>query len=146
MRFVEFRGYAAIAVLFVAGCNGQPSPNQTADLDGEWSVVAMHGQGHSATPAELDGMRWSVSGREIVGTNPDGSSGIMSFALDHSTTPQRIDITALDGNRKGETDAGIYMLDGHRLRICLAEEGNGRPDEFRAGPESWIMELERVRR
>jgi uncharacterized protein (TIGR03067 family) len=146
MRLVCFAGFSSAVILVASGCNQQQGAKQATSLDGDWSVVAMRGDGVTATPAELKGQRWSVKGSEIIGFGPDGSSGKMSFTLDQTETPHKIDITAVDGNRKGETDAGIYSLEDQRLRICLAEVGKDRPDEFRVGPESWIMELERIRR
>lgn len=147
MRLVTFAGWMWAAILVASGCNQQACDIQaTSKLDGDWAVVVMQGNGVTATPAELKGQRWLVKGREIIGIGPDGSSGRMSFALDQTKTPRQIDITAVDGNRKGETDTGIYSLEGTRLRICLAEIGKSRPGEFRSGPESWIMELERLHR
>ncbi len=144
MRLIAFSGVAF--VLVAAGCTQQPASNQGASLDGDWKVVAIRGDGIVATPTELEGMRWKVTHDEIVGSMPDGSSGKMSFMVDQSATPNQIDITAIDGNRKGETDVGIYSLEGQRLRICLAEVGKARPDQFQAGPASWVMELEKFRR
>ena len=143
MRFFIFAGWASVAILVASGCSRQPSSKQATSLDGDWAVVAIQGDGITATPTELKGQRWSVKGSEIIGFGPDGSSGKMSFTLDRTKTPHEINITAVDGNRKGETDAGIYSLREQRLRICLAEIGNERPGEFQIGPESWIMELER---
>src|SRR5688500_852265 len=116
MRFVNLAGWASISMLVVAGCNQQSNLEQAASLDGDWAVVARQGDGITATPEELQGMRWSVQGREIVGVDPGGSAGKMSFTLDHTKTPSEIDITAVDGNRQGETDAGIYSLQEQRLR------------------------------
>ena len=146
MRLVCFAGWASAVILVASGCNSQSSAKQATNLDGDWAVVAMQGDGETATPAELKGQRWSVKGSEIIGFGPDGSAGKMTFTLDRTKTPHEIDITAVDGNCKGETDAGIYAVDDQRLRICLAEIGEDRPDEFRGGPESWIMELERMHR
>lgn len=115
-----------------------------SSLDGEWAVVAIRGKGVTATAKETHGMRWSIRDGAITGHNPDGSSGRMTFTLDHNHAPLQIDITAADGNRKGETDHCIYRLDGSRLLICLPEIGADRPADFRVSAESWLMELERI--
>jgi uncharacterized protein (TIGR03067 family) len=146
MRRIYCAGLALVIILITSSCNQQRLSEQLTGLEGDWAVVAMRGENESATPTELKGMRWSVKGNEIMGFDPDGSSGKMAFKLDETKNPHWIDISALDGNRKGETDAGIYSVDGQQLHICLAEIGKSRPGEFRAGPDSWIMELERSRR
>lgn len=146
LRFTKLAEWTSVAILILSGCNQRPSFEGASELDGQWTVVAMHGDGVAAAPAQVDGMRWQVDGSEIVGIGPDGASGRMAFKLNPTTTPPEIDLTAVNGNRKGETDLGIYSLSENRLRICLAEVGHDRPVEFGSGPESWIMELERIRR
>lgn len=141
---VEFQLLLALAML--SGCAKQPPDRAASVLDGDWIVVAMKGDATATTPEEVAGMKWHVAGNVITATDPDGSTGKMRVKLDPETNS--IDITALDGNRKEETDQGIYSLDHERLTICLAEPASGsrRPVGFAANSESWILELQKVRR
>ena len=106
----------------------------------------MESQFEAATDQEMKGMRWSIKGSEITGIDPNGSSGRMSFNLDSTKNPPTIDLTAIDGNRKNETDLGIYSLDNGRLRICIADPHTSRPTELRIGQQAWIMELKKIKR
>ncbi|MEX1233034.1 MAG: TIGR03067 domain-containing protein [Planctomycetaceae bacterium] len=136
MRSFQIKAEAATTVVDF-------SIRESSVLDGEWDVVAMQGDGVAATSTELKTQRWSVAGNEITGL-AHGTSGKMSFTLDTAHTPHQINITPPDGNGKGITIAGIFEMTGQRLRICLAEQGHDRPMEFRAGPESWTIELKRI--
>jgi uncharacterized protein (TIGR03067 family) len=130
------------------GC-GEPATDQITPLDGEWKVVAMESGHDKAIPAELDGMKWRISGSEIRASEP-GTSGMMSFKTSESPAHKEIDITAVEGgNRIGETDVGIYSIAGDRLTICLRNGDaaeRGRPTEFTAEDDCWLMSLERVSR
>jgi uncharacterized protein (TIGR03067 family) len=119
-----------------------PVNSDLADLQGEWVVVAMEGAGEKATADDVKGMKWAIKGNEITGSQP-GHSGKMSFKLNAGTTPKGIDVTALDGNRKGETDPGIYAIDGQRLRVCFGEKV--RPTAFATarGDGCTMLTLER---
>ena len=121
-------------------------------LAGEWVVVGLEANGHKATADELKGMRWSVRGTDITATDPNGTSGKMSFKLDPGLSPKAIDLTAVSGGResgpnpKPETIPGIYELEDGRLRICMRDTGvGGRPKEFVAGPGQGLITLERAR-
>jgi uncharacterized protein (TIGR03067 family) len=145
MRVSYTVGVAALAAIGLVGCNKKS--NVPAVLEGKWAVIAMEDEGGKhASPQEIGGMSWSVSGNLIIGTNPGGSTGKMSFKLDPDKFPKAIDVTAIDGNRKGETDRGIYSLEDKRLRICFSTQKTDRPTELMASRESWIIELERMDR
>ena len=140
MRALQFIGLAVLALLGTVGCSKK---SDTAVLEGKWAVVAMTG----ASPDEIKGMTWSVIGNQITGTNPGGPSGKMSFKLVDKSQPKTIDFTALDGNRQGQTDVGIYSLEQDRLRVCLSTANSTvRPAELRETEKSWIMEFKRMER
>jgi uncharacterized protein (TIGR03067 family) len=143
MRFFCFVGLMALGFV---GCNRPSGNQQTIALEGKWAVVAIESADQVASPELLKEMAWSINGNEIIGTGPYGASGKMSFKLDQETTPKAIDITALDGNRKGETDLGIYSLQDGRLRVCIGEPHGSRPKELRVSQQSWIIELEKITR
>jgi RNA polymerase sigma factor (sigma-70 family) len=115
---------------------------EVSDLQGEWVVVAMAGDGTKASAESLKGMKWVVKGNQITASEL-GASGKMSFKLDPERTPKEIDITSLDGNLKGTTSPGIYSVEGHRLRICMGNKV--RPKEYSTtlGDGRTILTLEK---
>jgi uncharacterized protein (TIGR03067 family) len=58
-----------------------------------------------------------------------------------SLSPKAIDLTAVNGPRKGKTVRGLYQLEGDVLRLCLAMEGNERPSEFPTRPAEPRLEI-----
>ena len=59
----------------------------------------------------------------------------VTFVVDSVTTPSSIDYTLVRGPHRGQTQRGIYELDGEVARYCMAAPGDERPAEFvtRAG-------------
>jgi uncharacterized protein (TIGR03067 family) len=114
-------------------------------LEGEWVVVGLEADGRKASADEMKGMRWTVRGTEITGTDPDGGGGKMSFRLDPGKSPKEIDLTPLDGREKGKVAAGIYRLEDGRLQVCMRDAG-GRPKEFVSGPGQGLITLERAKK
>ncbi|HEX4613062.1 MAG TPA: TIGR03067 domain-containing protein, partial [Urbifossiella sp.] len=104
---------------------------ELGDLQGEWVVVAIEGDGRKASADDVKGMRWAIKGNEITGRQP-GGDGKMSFRLNPGATPKEIDVTSLDGNQKGTTSPGIYAIDGPKLRVCFGEKV--RPKVFATAP------------
>lgn len=107
-----------IPVVETTGTDAASTSGQKTLLEGDWAIVSMRGNGVAATAKELQSMRWSIRGDTITAFQ-DGLSGRETFTLDHNHAPRRIDITAADGNRKGETDHCIYRLEGSRLLIQM---------------------------
>jgi uncharacterized protein (TIGR03067 family) len=103
-------------------------------LQGTWNVVSM----------EMDGQKMSGGGARIVvrgnrfttiamGATYEGTVGI------HQTTaPKSFELHFDEGPEKGNTNFGIYELDGDTWKICLATRGNERPREFAAPPGTGI--------
>jgi RNA polymerase sigma factor (sigma-70 family) len=118
--------------------NATPPAKEISDLEGEWVVVAMEGDGEEATADDVKGMKWVVKGNEITASQP-GLTGKMSFKLDPKKTPKEIDVTALDGDLKGTTSPGIYSLEGQRLCVCFGEKV--RPKKFATAPGGGLTML-----
>jgi hypothetical protein len=74
-----------------------PSDEDVAKLQGEWTVLAMEGDGETVHVQEREGAKWVIKGNEITATQA-GMTGKMSFKLNPGKTPKEIDVTALDGN------------------------------------------------
>lgn len=141
MRYLWFLGFVAVTVLPAWGEENCRPDKEAKSLQGEWVVVGLEDEGQRASAEEVKGMKWVIRGTTITGTNPDGSTGSMRFALNPKSQPKEIDLTSLDGNLKGVVHIGIYELQKGRLRICVGDRKpnatrKGRPKEFAAPPNS----------
>lgn len=118
-----------------------------ADLDllqGSWSVIALEMDGQpmpesmlGAARVEMKGDRWTSSGMgaEYAGT----------VKLDSAASPKTFDLTFTAGPEKGNTNLGIYEVEGDEWRICLATRGDARPKTFATAPNTGHA-LETLRR
>ncbi len=86
--------------------------------------------------------------RSLV-VNGDGKEAAFQsrFKLDASRKPKELDMTDLDGERKGKTTACVYEIDGDTLRLChAARPGGDRPAalESKEGSTDYLWTLKRA--
>jgi uncharacterized protein (TIGR03067 family) len=104
-------------------------------LHGTWTVGELEVDGQSASvPPDarvvIKGSRFSSLG---MGAVYEGT-----LELDASAKPARIDMKFDKGPEKGNTNLGIYQLDGDSWKLCLATRGTVRPATFASAPGSGI--------
>jgi uncharacterized protein (TIGR03067 family) len=110
-------------------------------LQGAWNIVSL----------EMDGQKMPGGGARIVvrgnrfSTTSMGATYEGTVVIHQTTAPRTFDLHFDDGPEKGNTNLGIYELDGDSWRICLATRGSVRPQEFAAPPGTGIA-LETLRR
>jgi len=104
-------------------------------LQGTWTIAAleMDGQPMGAIGDAcivIEGSRFTSTGMgaEYAGT----------IELDSSASPARIDMKFDSGPEKGNTNLGIYQLEGDSWKLCLATRGTRRPKKFASPPDSGI--------
>src|SRR5262245_10227161 len=76
----------------------------------------------------INGSRFTSTG---MGTVYEGT-----LKLDSSTQPAQLDLKFDAGPPTGETNLGIYKLDGDTWILCLATRGSVRPSRFASTPGS----------
>jgi len=104
-------------------------------LQGAWAIVGL----------EMDGQPTDLIGdaRIVIESNRFTSTGMGdeyagTLELDSSASPARIDMKFDSGPEKGNSNLGIYELDGDSWKICLATRGAVRPAKFASPPDSGI--------
>jgi uncharacterized protein (TIGR03067 family) len=89
-------------------------------------------------PMEASTVRWvkrvTRGNRTTVAAGPQTMMEF-DFVIDRAKSPASIDYTHAAGANKGQTQLGIYQLDGDRLTIFVAAPGAGRPKQFEAAPD-----------
>ena len=110
-------------------------------LQGTWNVVSL----------EMDGQKMSGGDARIVVRGNRFTSIAMgatyegTVTVHAATVPRGFDLRFEEGPEKGNTNFGIYELDGDTWKICLATRGSERPKEF-AAPRGTGIALETLRR
>ena len=113
----------------------------SSGLQGTWNVVSL----------EMDGQKMSGGGARIVvrgnrfTTIAMGAAYEGTVTVHQATAPKGFDLRFEQGPEKGNTNFGIYELDGDTWKICLATRGSERPKEF-AAPRGTGIALETLRR
>ena len=103
-------------------------------LQGVWNIVSLDLDGQTI-PAR--GAKIAIDGDHFTSTGMGGTyEGTME--VDESRTPKTLNMKFTAGPEQGNTNVGIYELDGDTWRICLATRGTDRPKKFAAKPGTGI--------
>ena len=126
--------FAAAVPLAVAGdAKEEALKKDRMKFEGAWQVVSLEIDGNKAEEQdakkitvvnEADGKwRLEVEGKVIA----RGTSEI-----DPTKKPKAIDLTETEGDYKGKTALGIYEIGDEVRKVCYANAGMERPDDFSA--------------
>ena len=113
---------------------------QLRDLEGTWRFQTLEIEGSPFPAAALSGSRLIIDGSLFRMHSPEADY-VGNFDIDVEASPHTIDIDFTEGPETGNTNHGIFALDGDGLKICLDMTGKGRPSAFATTPGSgWALE------
>ncbi len=128
---------AAFCLVPTVAVADKPSPKDSGkDLQGTWQAVDGEGNGGKLDEAKIKETQLVIEG-DRLDIRPDGEGRKTTFTADPGKTPRTIDLTPLDGDRKGSIVPGIYALQGGHLRLCIniwGKDPTRRPTEFKTQP------------
>ena len=104
-------------------------------LQGSWTITALEVDGQKMPAAMLESARVVIKGKRFTTTGM-GAVYKGTLELDASSRPRQLDMKFDAGPEKGNTNLGIYELDGDTWKICLATRGAVRPSRFASTPGS----------
>jgi uncharacterized protein (TIGR03067 family) len=106
-------------------------------LQGVWNIVSLEIDGRTLPAPAIGGAKIVIQGDHFtsigMGTPYEGT-----IALDPTAIPKTFDLNFVTGPETGNTNLGIYELDGDVWRICLATRGTTRPTKFVAEPGTGV--------
>jgi|SRR6266481_5777979 uncharacterized protein (TIGR03067 family) len=100
-------------------------------LQGSWSVTALNVEGQKMSADMLANAQITIKGNRFTSTGM-GAVYKGTLELDASKSPQHLTMKFDAGPEKGNTNLGIYKLEGDTLKLCLATRGAVRPSRFAA--------------
>jgi uncharacterized protein (TIGR03067 family) len=106
-------------------------------LQGSWSVSSLEMDGQKMAGGMLGDARIVVEGSRFRSTGM-GSAYEGTFQLQPAGKPAHIDMMFDSGPEKGNTNLGIYELQGDSWKLCLATRGTTRPSNFHSPAGSGI--------
>jgi uncharacterized protein (TIGR03067 family) len=102
-------------------------------LEGTWSFERLVVAGNALLAAALTSSRILIDGDRFRTESPEAIyEGV--FNIDVEAEPNAIDIEFVEGPEAGNTNHGIFRLEGDVLEICLDMSGAPRPKAFQAAP------------
>ena len=136
-------------------------------LQGTWNIIFLEVDGITPAPSVYAGSTITVEGERFTTRAMGGTQGGMvemegerfstrargvehagTIELNAEVVPNEFKMKFTEGPEKGNTNNGIYELDGDRWKICLNMKGGPAPTEFAtsAGSGRALETLNRERR
>ena len=98
-------------------------------LQGTWSIRSLEVDGQSAPADTLAQARIEIKGSRFRSLGM-GDAYEGTLTLDSSARPKTFDLVFSKGPERGNTNLGIYEIEGDRWKLCLATRGDARPRKF----------------
>jgi uncharacterized protein (TIGR03067 family) len=103
---------------------------QLRGLEGTWAFARLEIDGSTMPATMLAASRILIDGDRFRTESPEATyEGI--FNINVEAQPHEIDIEFVAGPEAGNSNFGIFRLDGDELELCLDMNGKPRPREFR---------------
>ena len=154
MRTCVLTALAAVAGLLngIAAAQNDAVKNEMAKFNGRWQAVSVETDG-KAMPRDEVAKVWLV----VKGSNYTFHVADQTIEgthkLDPTKSPKRIAMTVVkspDKKGTGETDKGIYLLEGDSLKICHFDSDEksmqGRPKQLVADADTVLAVLKREKK
>ncbi|HEV3146633.1 MAG TPA: TIGR03067 domain-containing protein, partial [Gemmataceae bacterium] len=109
-------------------------PDELADKDrlqGTWIGVSGESSGQPIPEAQLKQVRITFTDNRIQAEQPNKPPDGGTFHLVPSAEPKQFDAVGDDQKKR----YGIYRFVGDELHLCMGEDQNARPVEFRSDPQ-----------
>ena len=114
------------------------------NLQGAWNIAELEVDGNKMPESMLGESQIVVKGSKFD-TVSMGAAYCGMLTLDETADPKTFDLKFTEGPEKGNTNLGIYKLNGDTWTLCLATRGNTRPNTFATKPGTGIA-LETLKR
>ena len=109
--------------------------DELAKLQGAWNIIFLEVDGMTPAPNVYAGSSIVVEGDRFT-TRAMGATYSGTIEMNAEVVPNQFRMTFTEGPEKGNTNNGIYELEGDRWRFCLNLKGGPAPTEFATSPGS----------
>jgi uncharacterized protein (TIGR03067 family) len=124
----------ALAVATTSAQENAAAKKDTAQLQGEWTMVAGERDGQPFPADFLKGSKRVAKGDETTVMLQGQLLLKAKFTLDPAKSPKTIDYAVTGGPHTGKTQLGIYELGGDTVKFCFSIPGKERPTGFSTKP------------
>jgi uncharacterized protein (TIGR03067 family) len=120
----------ALSISLTCAEEGEAVKKDSAQLQGEWSMVSGTVDGQPMPDEMLKEMKRVCKGDEVTVSFGGQIMIKAKITIDPSKKPKTIDYEVVDGPNKGKKQLGIYELDGDTFKSCFAAPGADRPMDY----------------
>jgi uncharacterized protein (TIGR03067 family) len=130
-------GSLAFVVGLIAAAPGtKDEKDALKKFEGDWVFSSWDHAGNPLPAEARETAKWTVKGEkytfEFNDLKEEGT-----IKLDPGKKPATIDLAITEGEDKGNSQVGIYKMDGDTITVCLAPPGaKDRPTEFKSTEEN----------
>ena len=142
MKSMFVAGYALFLALPIALAD---DADELKKLQGTWEIVNLIVGGEPVSDKEVAGMKFQFKDKTLTIIPPKTDTGIVvprtfSVSVDGKKQPATADLTALDGELKGNVSPGIFEVKADTLRWCQSDDPKAkeRPAAFASPDKSAI--------
>jgi uncharacterized protein (TIGR03067 family) len=138
----------ALLLLLIAPASYSDDAKTEIDkFQGTWAVVSYEENGQKLPEEEVKKVRFVFDQDRYEVKRGDDVEEVGTIKLDTSKNPKRIDLKIQKAPiGEGETQLGVYQLDGDSLKICVSVPpgSKDRPSAFeKAGTNELLIVLKR---
>jgi uncharacterized protein (TIGR03067 family) len=149
MKICAFSVLPAMLLLAIDARGEEEGTDDEVKLTGVWACVSGVNDGKTLAAETIKSLRLTLT--KDRGYKTERGKQVLfdsTYGIDPSKQPKHIDLIGTEGENKGKSAQGIYVLDGDILKICYTLPGKERPKEFesKAGSEATLVVWKRLKR
>lgn len=112
------------------GRKGGKAGEPVTELKGDWTMVSCVRDGMPIDASLMASARRVDTGTEVTVSFGPQIMMAARYTVDRTATPNTIDFIHTGGATAGQTQRGIFELDGKTLKLCYAAPGQPRPSNY----------------
>jgi uncharacterized protein (TIGR03067 family) len=138
---------ASFTLLALGGLAVGDDKKDKESLQGTWQPVQLISSGKEQPENALNDFTVTIKDDRFIFRRGTKVVDEVTLILDSSKDPKTVDVTPVGGPRKDKVHAGIYLIDGDKLKMCWAPPGKDRPGAFesKADSEVFLLVLQRAK-
>jgi RNA polymerase sigma factor (sigma-70 family) len=122
-----------------AGARAEAPKTDKERFQGTWVGVSINVKGEEAPAEQVPALRLTFTGDRMKTHRPLQDAEEVAYRIDPTQRPKTIDFLPSRGAGRG-----IYEFEGDTLRLCVADEDEPRPADFKPGDRRIVIVLKRA--